>query len=82
MHDPAVLEAIAETFDSTGGNVARAAFVLGISRRQMYRYLWRIAGAWDAVDRSRQASWDAFIAARARLGVKSVNGRRNDEPRV
>lgn len=60
---------IAEALELTSGNIARAAHVLGISRRQLYRYLWRV-GAWQEADRVRAKAMADFIAARERLGVR------------
>lgn len=62
---------VAEALELVGGNVVRAAHVLSISRRQLYRYLWGVPGLWADADRVRAAAMTAFLAARARLGVES-----------
>lgn len=48
------------------GNASRVAHVLCLSRRQLYRYLWRW-DLWPEVDAARQAALDSFNARRAKL---------------
>lgn len=72
MNDDEARHEIGEALDATSGNVARAAHLLGISRRQLYRYLWQIA--WPEADRARAEAMRVHLAARARLGVKSPDG--------
>jgi hypothetical protein len=70
LDDEAALRDIVEVLELTGGNVKRAAFALGISRRHLYRYLWRLPGGWREADRVRAKAMADFVAARARLGVR------------
>lgn len=70
MTDDEAKAAIVDALEATEGNIERARFQLGISRRQIYRYLWAIPGLWDEVDRIRKKAWDDFVAARRRLGVQ------------
>ena len=76
MTDDEARRAIVEALEDTRGNVERARHLLGVSRRQMYRYLWAIPGLWQEADRIRQAAWDAHMAARRRLGYKGEHGPR------
>lgn len=76
LDDAAIRREIGEALEAVDGNVVRAAHLLGISRRQLYRYLHgrgtdrgRGPGAWDEADRVRSKAMEAFLAARARLGV-------------
>lgn len=67
MPDGEALAEIRAALEMVGGNALRAAHVLGISRRQLYRYLHRLDGGWRAADEERERAAREFAAARARL---------------
>lgn len=78
LDDEAALRDIVEALELAGGNVVRAAHVLGVSRSTVYRYLRGRGGgslgigpgAWHEADRVRAKAMADFLAARARLGVR------------
>ncbi len=50
--EPEFIELLTKALERTRGNLKRAAFQLGISRRHLYRYL-NYANLWSEVDRTR-----------------------------
>lgn len=67
MPDEQALAEVRGALELTGGNVARAAHALGVSRRQLYRYIERLPGGWQATDEVRAGAMKEFLAARAKL---------------
>jgi Bacterial regulatory protein, Fis family len=74
MPDEQALAEVRAALELTLGNVARAAHALGLSRRQLYRYLERLPGGWEMADEVRRRAMGDFLAARARLLGRAPGG--------
>lgn len=63
------LAEVAEAARQTGGTIRRMARQLCVSRRTLYRLLYRLPGGWESVNRARIEAMLArgFLSGRASL---------------
>ena len=67
LTDEQLLAALRGALEQVDGNVARAAHLLGVKRRQVYHYLHQIPGAWGVVDEVRARATRELLDRKARL---------------